>query len=219
MAQGEATLPAAREAGYRSRRVYHIKLSGYGSAQAVARALAQNYCATLADPLFTGAGVHREGNTWWIVLAAAHQTPAADAAPEVAARVLALTNQARSQPRNCGNRRFDAVPPLRANLTLEGAALAHAQDMARHSFLAHEGRDGSTVSQRLDRVGYRWRAAGENVASGQGTPEEVVRDWLQSPQHCAAIMNAGFAEMGVAFSVNNRSESGIYWAQVFGRAR
>src|SRR4051812_16362084 len=44
VAAGEAALQAAREAGYRARKVYSIKLIGYGSTPAVARALGQTYC-------------------------------------------------------------------------------------------------------------------------------------------------------------------------------
>ncbi len=219
VARGEPSLLAAREAGYRSRKVYVIRLSGYASAQGVARMLGLNHCESVTDPQFTGAGFHREGNAWWIVLASLHKTPGAGEAPDVAARVLVLTNEARSKPRSCGGESFGAAPPLRPNALLERAALLHAQDMSQNNFLAHEGRDGSTVGQRLDRAGYRWRAAGENVASGQGNAEEVVRDWLRSPHHCSSIMNPAFTDMGVAFAVDLRSESGIHWAQEFGRPR
>jgi uncharacterized protein YkwD len=46
-----------------------------------------------------------------------------------------------------------------------------------------------------------------------------MRDWLRSPDHCAAIMTPAFEEMGVAFSVNSASELGIYWALELGRPR
>ena len=58
-----------------------------------------------------------------------------------------------------------------------------------------------------------WRTVGENVATGQSTPEQVVAEWLDSPRHCANIMDADFTEMGVAVASN---ASGVYWAQVFG---
>jgi uncharacterized protein YkwD len=60
---------------------------------------------------------------------------------------------------------------------------------------------------------------GENIASGQTTPEEVVQEWIASPTHCATLMNTGFTDMGVAYAVDMNSEAGIYWAQVFGRPR
>ena len=91
--------------------------------------------------------------------------------------------------------------------------------MAAGNFLEHEGRDGSTPAQRATRAGYDWRSIGENIAMGQTTPELVVQAWLKSPEHCANIMEPGFAQMGVAFAVRPDSEGGIYWAQSFGRPR
>jgi uncharacterized protein YkwD len=137
----------------------------------------------------------------------------------VAARVLALTNQARAQPRRCGSESFAAAPPLRANPRLDRAAAAHAQEMARHSFMAHEGRDGSEPAERITRAGYRWRSIGENVAAGQTSADEVVRDWLRSPGHCANLMSLRFSEMGIAYAVNPSSTDGMYWTQTFGRPR
>ncbi|MET0311681.1 MAG: CAP domain-containing protein, partial [Burkholderiaceae bacterium] len=54
---------------------------------------------------------------------------------------------------------------------------------------------------------------------GQQTPEAVMEGWLKSPGHCANIMSRDYAELGVAFAVNNRSSAGIYWVQVFGTQR
>lgn len=95
----------------------------------------------------------------------------------------------------------------------------HAADMARNSFMAHRGSDGSSPSERADRAGYDWRTVGENVAAGPDDAAAVVQGWLDSPEHCANIMEPSFTEMGVAFAVDQRSRFGIYWAQVFGRPR
>ena len=54
---------------------------------------------------------------------------------------------------------------------------------------------------------------GENVATGQSTSEQVVAEWLDSPRHCANIMDGDFTEMGVAVASN---AGGVFWAQVFG---
>jgi uncharacterized protein YkwD len=83
--------------------------------------------------------------------------------------------------------------------------------------MEHTGRDGSSPAQRVTRSGYRWRATGENLASGVMTPEEVIAGWLESPDHCANLMDPAFSEMGVGFGVNPRDERGVYWALEFGR--
>jgi hypothetical protein len=41
---------------------------------------------------------------------------------------------------------------------------------------------------------------------------------LDSPGHCANIMNAGFAEMGAAYAINQERGT-LYWTQVFGSPR
>jgi uncharacterized protein YkwD len=179
----------------------------------------ERYCAALGDPGLREAGAHREGNTWWIVLAAPYDVPQLADAPAALQHVLALTNEARARPRRCGPREFAAAPPLGGNALLARTAQEHASDMALHDFLEHKGRDGSTVSQRLTRAGYRWRDVGENIAAGQASPEEVVQAWLKSPEHCASIMEPSFTEMGAAFAVNMQSSSVIYWTQVFARPR
>jgi len=219
IAKGESPMQAARSAGYRATRIYHATFRGYDSAAAVARSMTQRYCAPLANPELTGVGWHREGNAWWVVLATRFAPPEPGDAGAVATRVLALTNEARTQRRQCGERWFDPAGPLRYNAALERAARTHAEDMARNSFLDHAGRNGSSAGDRASEAGYAWRSIGENIAAGQATPEQAVRDWLRSPGHCSAIMNAAFMEMGVAYAVNAESEAGIYWAQEFGRPR
>ena len=218
-AQGEPPLQAARAAGYRATRIFIAALRGYPTHAAVAQAMAQRYCEALVNPALTGIGWHREGNAWWILLATRFDPPELGDAQAIAARVLALSNEARLQPRQCGDRSFQAVGPVRYSATLERAARLHAQDMARHSYLEHVGRDGSSPGDRASRAGYVWQGIGENIAAGQTTAEKVVRDWLRSPAHCSAIMNPLFVEMGVSFAVNPASEAGIYWAQAFGRPR
>jgi uncharacterized protein YkwD len=89
--------------------------------------------------------------------------------------------------------------------------------MAARGALEHQGGDGSSAAERVERAGYRWRSVGENIASGQLTPEQVVRDWVGSPVHCANLMSPRFTEMGVAYAVDLKSPDGIYWAQALAR--
>jgi uncharacterized protein YkwD len=131
-----------------------------------------------------------------------------------AQRVLALVNEARSTPTDCGGR--VGVQPATHVLVLESrlgaAAQKHSEDMDEHGFIGHVGSDGSTLEDRLAREGYAWWTIGENVAYGFSTPESVMSAWLSSPGHCANIMNASFLELGVG-------RSSGYWTQVFGRPR
>lgn len=146
--------------------------------------------------------------------------PTASEARSSAGRgVLELVNEARAAARRCGFKRHDAAPPLARSALLERAALAHARDMAARSELDHAGSDGSTPGERATRAGYVWRAVGENIAFGQRTAEQVVASWLDSPGHCANLMDADFTEMGVASAVAPGAKATIYWVQLFAAPR
>jgi len=65
--------------------------------------------------------------------------------------------------------------PLQLKCRLITAAQSHTADMVEMRRIGHIGSDGSKVGSRVEKVGYRYRSVGENVASGQKTPEAVVR--------------------------------------------
>jgi len=117
-------------------------------------------------------------------------------------RVLALVNSEREKA-GCG--------PVAENAKLTKAAQDHSQDMADHKNMSHTGSDGSSMNDRLARVGYNFRSAGENVAAGYGTPESVMDGWMASPGHKANILNCGFKEIGIGLA-----QPGNYWTQNFG---
>jgi uncharacterized protein YkwD len=127
----------------------------------------------------------------------------------VRARVVELVNAARSRGRKCGSERFAAAPSLRVSRPLNDAAADHARDMARRKYFEHRGRD------RVLRAGYRPRLSGENIAYGPESAEEVVAGWLDSPGHCANIMDSRFEDIGVGLATG-RKRGQIYWVQTFG---
>lgn len=217
LVSGRSLREAMKDAGYRAVQSAMLELSG--SDDAIARALAERGCEDITDPVYRDVGVAQRANNAWIVLAAPFAPPPADQAGAVSGEVLALVNEARARPRRCGWKRFDAAPPLVKSDALQRAALDHARDMAGRSNLRHAGRDGSTSAERATRAGYRWRTVGENIASGQSTPGQVVAEWVRSPRHCSNLMDAEFTEMGVAYAVEPGSSAGIYWAQVFAAPR
>ena len=90
--------------------------------------------------------------------------------------------------------------------------------MARRKYFEHEGRDGSQPKDRVQRAGYKSRLTGENIALGPESAEEVVKGWLDSPGHCANIMDARFQDIGVGVATG-RGRGQIYWVQNFGAPR
>lgn len=111
-------------------------------------------------------------------------------------------------------RAAEKLGPLTANPKLEAAALAHARDMAIHDKMTHEGSDGSTPKQRIERQGYHYLGLAENVATGAKTVPEVVRLWMESPPHKKNILG-DFSEVGFALV---EGEKGVpYWCAAFGK--
>lgn len=138
--------------------------------------------------------------------------------------MLNAVNQARALGRSCGGRTYAPAPPLSWDVRLEQAALRHAQDLLRQNQsrslgsieLSHSGSDGSQVKDRVSQSGYRWSSVGENV--GWGHPvlplPQAIEGWLQSPGHCANLMNPGFNQLGMAMV---SGPSGDFWVQVFAK--
>ncbi len=218
-AEGAAVGEAIKASGYRATQAQIITLSGDSWRSRLEAVLTGRFCSVVGRKDLSDIGVYGSRNQVWIVLAAPFAPRVDLTRAQTAQRMLTLVNQARAEPRRCGERSFAAARALVWDETLEGVAAAHAADMATQDYFSHTARDGSTPAQRVTRAGYHYRMTGENIAAGQLTPESAMAGWLKSPGHCANLMNAGYAEMGVAFAVNPKSTMGAYWVQMFGTHR
>ncbi|WP_207907288.1 CAP domain-containing protein [Paucimonas lemoignei] len=128
-------------------------------------------------------------------------------------------NQIRATARACGSLTYAAAPPLKWNDKLSNAAAGHSADMAAKNYFSHTSLDGRTFSQRMTNAGYNWRAAGENIAAGQTTVDQVMTAWVNSPGHCANLMNQNFTEVGVACVRNDASSYRYYWTMDLAQPR
>ncbi len=136
------------------------------------------------------------------------QARSEDRGQSVEKKIIELVNQARVKGARCGEQYYKATRPLKWNDKLGAAALRHSADMAMRGDMGHSGFDGSSPAERIDGLGYRWIAYGENAGEGYRNPEEAVKGWLRSPEHCRNIMNSGFLEAGAA----SAREFGVtYW--------
>lgn len=131
--------------------------------------------------------------------------------------MLTHVNDTRSQPRSCGDVNYPATAALNWHCTLEDVAYSHSRDMGDHNFFSHTGSDGLSPGDRVRNAGYDWSAVGENIAAGQQTVDTVMRTWLDSPGHCANIMQASYTEFGSASYTVDGSDFPIYWTQLFAR--
>jgi uncharacterized protein YkwD len=210
---------ALERARFRASSSASMRVEGSNDERAIVEILERQYCEIILDPAHTDIGVYRRGKRVWVVVAAPLKLPGAGDADRIAAQVLELVNRARARPRKCGSESFAAAAPLTLSAELTRAALQHAKDMAARESFSHRGSDGSLAAERVTRAGYRWQNVGENIALDAPDAQTVVQGWLDSPGHCANIMNGDFTQMGVAYASNPKGRHGLYWAQVFARPR
>ena len=139
--------------------------------------------------------------------------------PSDALKMLNAINAVRAQSRTCGGITYLAVPALKWNALLERTALLHSQDMANRNYFDHTNPEGQQPWDRMTAQGYNWSAAGENIAAGQRTLEEVMQGWVGSAGHCKNLMSSGFTEVGMARFDKVGTIYGVYWTQNFGKPR
>ena len=86
---------------------------------------------------------------------------------------------------------------------LERAAQSHANDMARRGFFAHQGSNGSAVSDRVGAQGYKWCLVAENIAKGQRDLRQVMQSWTTSKGHYKNMVHGSVREFGLAHAQGN----------------
>lgn len=116
-------------------------------------------------------------------------------------QVVELTNQERAK---------QGLAPLQIDENLSKVAREKSRDMATTGYFDHNSPQYGSPFDMMKSFGIDYRTAGENIAKGQRTPEEVVNAWMNSPGHRANIMNGEFTHIGVGFV-----ENGNHWTQMF----
>ena len=138
----------------------------------------------------------------------------------LAQQVVQAVNEARAQPRTCGEVALPAAPPLRWNAQVAYAALLESEWMLRTNKFSHGWDDGKFVWHRFEMVKYDWAQADENIAAGFRTLAEAMQAWIDSPSHCKALMRGDIREVGLAVVPGAaQSKYGSYWTMALGTAR
>ncbi|GGD66593.1 serine protease [Paenibacillus nasutitermitis] len=118
---------------------------------------------------------------------------------QYAQQVLELVNQERS---NAG------LNPLEMNSELSNVAMIKAKDMYDNQYFDHNSPTHGSPFDLMKANGITYRTAGENIANGQTTPAQVMKDWMESPGHKANILNTSYTRIGIAYYNNE-------WVQEF----
>jgi len=119
-------------------------------------------------------------------------------------RVVDLVNVERAK---------EGLSPLTVNKKVQAAAQVRAKECEQ--YFSHTRPNGNSFATALREQGVTYRNAGENIAWGQRTPEEVVTAWMNSAGHRKNIMNPNFTTIGVGYYENARGTD--YWCQLFTR--
>jgi len=111
-----------------------------------------------------------------------------------------------------------SLPELKENSRLDQAAFAKVKDMFLGQYFAHVSPEGKSVGDFLKQANYDYSVAGENLAMGFNTPEDVVNAWIDSPTHYANLVDKDFKEIGVAMADDIfKDQYTVFVAQYFGR--
>src|SRR5699024_7492970 len=115
------------------------------------------------------------------------------------AEVIKLTNKEREK---------NGLPSFSHDDALSKVAKEKSIDMRKNNYFDHNSPVYGSPFDMMKSFGITYQTAGENIAMGQQTPDEVVKAWMNSPGHRANILNEQFTHIGVGFD-----ENGNYWTQ------
>jgi len=116
-------------------------------------------------------------------------------------QVVELTNKERAK---------NGLAPLTLDTELSKVARVKSQDMSTNNYFDHTSPTYGSPFDMMKQFGISYKAAGENIAKGQATPEEVVEAWMNSEGHRANILSSKFTHIGVGYVAK-----GNYWTQQF----
>ena len=117
-------------------------------------------------------------------------------------KVVDLVNQERQK---------QGLKPLTLNKKLSDVARAKSKDMMDKGYFDHNSPTYGSPFDMMKQFGIEYTTAGENIAKGQQSPEDVMNAWMNSDGHRKNILNPDFTEIGVGYVKGDTT----YWTQQF----
>lgn len=125
-------------------------------------------------------------------------------------QLLTLTNKERESV---------GAGPLIINSKLSQAAGKKAQDMFEYNYWAHNSPTGKTPWVFIKSSGYKYVYAGENLARGFSTAEDVISAWMASPDHRSNMLSSNYEDVGFAVAVGKlNGEETVLIVEEFGNS-
>lgn len=121
--------------------------------------------------------------------------------------VALLTNNARTSSKESA---------LATNPLLTSAAQAKADDMAKRGYFAHMSPDGKMAWYWIDKSGYKYEYAGENLAVNFDESDKLVSAWMDSPTHKQNILNPHYTDIGIGTATGTyKGRTATFVVQLF----
>lgn len=144
-----------------------------------------------------------------MIPAEAFVTP--DVLADQATKIIARTNQVRVE---------QGLPELKVSTLLIRSADSRAKDMGAQEYFSHVSPDGHRLGFFLERAGYPYAEAGENLAMGFSDADGAMNGWMKSPTHYANLVDSGFQDIGVGIEgAVYQGKPTVFVAQHFGLQR
>jgi len=122
--------------------------------------------------------------------------------------IINLVNQERTK---------QGIPKLTEDWQLSRVARIKSQDMIDNNYFSHTSPIYGSPFQMLNSFGIRYTAAGENIAYGQKTAQQVMNTWMASSGHRANILNRNYNKIGVGVA-RDPNNGQLYFTQIFIRS-
>src|SRR3954471_12845391 len=115
--------------------------------------------------------------------------------------VIKLVNQERAK---------NGLSTLKYDWELARVAEHKSLDMRSLGYFSHTSPTYGSPFDMMKNYGIHYQAAGENIAKGQTSAQQVMNAWMNSSGHRANILSANFTHIGVGYIAE-----GNYWTQMF----
>jgi uncharacterized YkwD family protein len=116
--------------------------------------------------------------------------PAVQAKSSFEQQVVALVNK---------NRANAGLNPLKVSTKLSAMAKDKAIDLYSNDYFDHNSPTYGSPFDMMKSYGISYSYAGENIAKGQQTPQEVMTAWMNSKGHRENLLNSHYTTIGVAY--------------------
>lgn len=119
-------------------------------------------------------------------------------------QVLTLVNKERAAR---------GLAPLKMNWEVQRCARLKSQDMINKGYFSHTSPTYGSPFNMMENFGIHFSAAGENIAYGQTSAQQVMNAWMNSSGHRANILSPIYTQIGVGAA--KKSNGTLYWTQMF----